>query len=181
MTGNFIGDFVKGKNLAARFQPDIVLGIELHRSIDFFTDTHTIVHASKKRLFTKYRHYSGVIVDVFYDHFLAHTWSKFHDEPLETFAAKAYKILQEHDSILPDEVKHLLPYMISGNWLVGYSKIEGVHKALSGMASRTPYESRMELASTDLREHYDLFASEFSEFFPQLKAFCEEYLTSRGA
>lgn len=180
MTGNFIGDFVKGKNLASRFTPDIVTGIELHRSIDYFTDTHKTVLKSKKRLSPTYRHYSGVIVDVFYDHFLASNWSSFHHEPLATFAANSYKVLQDHDIILPEEVEHMLPYMINGNWLVGYSKIEGVHRALSGMASRTPYESKMEQASNDLRAHYESFATEFSEFFPQLKEFCNDYMASRG-
>ncbi|MEQ8424061.1 MAG: DUF479 domain-containing protein, partial [Cyclobacteriaceae bacterium] len=75
MIGNFIGDFVKGKNLSARYNPDVVLGIELHRAIDEYTDSHDVVQKSKVRLRPKYRHYSGVIVDMFYDHFLAKNWN----------------------------------------------------------------------------------------------------------
>ncbi|MEJ0028951.1 MAG: hypothetical protein WDO15_00545 [Bacteroidota bacterium] len=71
MLGNFMGDFVKGRNLASKFEPLIVSGIELHRAIDHFTDTHKVVQQSKKRLDGKYGHYSGVIVDVFFDHFLS--------------------------------------------------------------------------------------------------------------
>jgi acyl carrier protein phosphodiesterase len=181
MVGNFIGDFVKGKNLAARFEPEIVMGIELHRSIDHFTDTHKIVLQSKKRISAKYRHYSGVIVDVFYDHFLASNWSKYHPLPLADFVQEAYRLLRENDPILPEELKVMLPYMINGNWLVAYSKVEGVHRALSGMASRTPYESKMEQASVDLQELYEDFAADFSAFFPQLSEFAEDYLRARSA
>jgi acyl carrier protein phosphodiesterase len=181
MIGNFIGDFVKGRsqNFAPRFEPAIILGIDLHRGIDHFTDTHKIVQQSKKRLAGKYRHYSGVIVDVFYDHFLSSKWSDYHPMTVADFAQASYKLLQDHDPILPDEVKRMLPYMVRGNWLVGYSHIEGVHQALSGIASRTPYVSHMDEAHVDLREHYEEFAADFTAFFPQLRDFAKEYLRAR--
>ncbi|HEY3430492.1 MAG TPA: DUF479 domain-containing protein, partial [Cyclobacteriaceae bacterium] len=50
MVGNFIGDFVKGRNALETFEPEIVKGIELHRGIDEFTDSHPIVTESKNRL-----------------------------------------------------------------------------------------------------------------------------------
>ncbi len=45
--GNFIGDFVRGRDLSSRFSPGIVKGISLHREIDEFTDRHPIVKLSK--------------------------------------------------------------------------------------------------------------------------------------
>lgn len=180
MVGNFIGDFVKGRNLATRYEPAVFLGIELHRAIDHFTDTHKVVQVSKKRLSGKYRHYSGVIVDMFYDHFLASNWSDYHPRPLADFAQFAYRQLQDADAILPDEVKRFLPYMVKGNWLVGYSYVNGIHQALSGIASRTPYVSHMEKAAGDLREQYNDFAADFTAFFPQLRDFCSDYLKARN-
>jgi acyl carrier protein phosphodiesterase len=179
MVGNFIGDFVKGRNLVSRFEPTIVLGIELHRAIDHFTDTHKIVQQSKKRLAGKYRHYAGVVVDVFYDHFLSSKWSDYHPLALADFAQASYKQLQENDPILPNDVKLMLPYMVRGNWLVAYSKVDGVKQALTGIASRTPYVSNMENATEDLTEHYEAFASDFTAFFPQLKDFADDYLKAR--
>lgn len=173
MVGNFIGDFVKGKNALVNFETEIVRGIELHRSIDEFTDKHPIVSNSKSRLREKYRHYSGVIVDVFYDHFLANNWKEYHQAPLPTYAANSYQIIEDHYPILPAEVKNMFPYMKRGNWLLGYSFVEGIHRALSGMASRTTFVSKMEQASGDLVTHYDAFEKEFREFFPELIAHCE--------
>ena len=49
MIGNFIADFVKGKK-KDDYPPAIKKGIELHRSIDDFTDHHPLVLRSKQRI-----------------------------------------------------------------------------------------------------------------------------------
>ena len=179
MVGNFIADFVKGKIALSRYEPLITAGIELHRSIDQFTDTHAIVHQSKKRLAGKYSHYSGVIVDVLYDHFLSSKWSDYHPQRVEDFAAKAYKVMEEHSSVLPARLNGMLPYMIKDNWLVAYGTFDGIFKALTGIGRRSLYISNMNEAVDDLREHYDGFAEDFTAFFPQLRDFANNYLETR--
>lgn len=178
MVGNFIGDFVKGRNLNERFEERIVKGIELHRSIDAFTDSHPVVTLSKNRLRDKYRHYSPVIVDMFYDHFLARNWTSFHTLSLKDYTLNTYTVLIKYDDILPEEVRRMLVYMSRDNWLLGYAKVEGIHRALSGMAQRTSFESKMELAVNDLKANYDLFEKEFLTFFPDLKAHARDFLKS---
>jgi len=178
--GNFIGDFVKGKNLSERFDADVAKGIALHREIDWYTDTHAVVKQSKDRLRPKYRHYSGVIVDIFYDHFLAKNFDKYSTHLLPDFAEACYATLQQHETILPEEVKYMLPYMINGNWLVNYSKLEGIQKALSGMARRTRFESKMEESVADLKNHYEDFKKEFEIFFPDLMKNSETWLKNQG-
>ena len=175
-TGNFIGDFVKGGNLSDRFEPAIVKGIRLHRKIDEFTDNHLVVLESKKRLRPKYKHYSPVIVDVFYDHFLAVNWTDFSEVSLTDFALNAYHIIEQYRAIVPEQVNQMMPYMISGNWLVSYAQVDGIHRALSGMSRRTPYESKMDEASHDLRLYYEQFQEEFRLFFPQLRAHVVQWL-----
>jgi acyl carrier protein phosphodiesterase len=176
MVGNFIGDFVRGKNFHEQYSPSIALGIELHREIDEFTDNHSVVLESKKRLRPKYRHYSPVIIDMFYDHVLSKNWSAYSTVSLDQYAQDAYATLKKYEATVPDQVKRLLPYMIRGNWLYNYSHIEGIHRALSGMAQRTPYASKMEEASRDLEEHYELFQNEFTLFFPELQEFSSDYI-----
>lgn len=175
LLGNFIGDFIKGKQALSDLEARVAKGVELHRAIDEFTDNHDVVHRSKDRLRPKYRHYSGVIVDVFYDHFLAANWKTFHKQPLGVFAADTYQTIQRFSAALPERFKQLLPYMIRGNWLVNYAQISGIQRTLSGMASRTPYESKMDEATEDLRKHYDEFRNEFHLFFPELKKFADEW------
>lgn len=177
--GNFIGDFVRGRNLHEQFRADMALGIELHREIDDFTDSHAVVRESKIRLRPKYRHYAPVIVDMFYDHFLARKWNDYHPLPLDHYAKESYELLQKYADQLPLRVQQMLPYMIQGNWLVSYSRIEGIHRALSGMAHRTPYKSKMEEATHDLKKYYAEFEMEFVQFFPDLEERCQLFLLAR--
>ncbi|MEO5978565.1 MAG: ACP phosphodiesterase [Chryseolinea sp.] len=176
MVGNFIGDFVKGRNLVDQFDPEIAMGIELHRSIDDYTDHHPIVRESKLRLRPKYRHYSPVIVDVYYDHFLSKYWSNYHDEPLLEFSVRTYKTLESYRDVLPYGVSQLLPYMIKANWLLNYGTFDGIAQALNGMSRRSRYDSRMDESLAELREHYDAFKGEFEEFFPDLVTHCKYFL-----
>jgi acyl carrier protein phosphodiesterase len=179
MIGNFIGDFVRGRHVHEQFKPNIALGIELHREIDEFTDSHVVVLESKKRLRPKYRHYAPVIVDMFYDHFLAARWHNYHIQSLSDFAAYAYSQLKDHEPILPERVVQMMPYMIKGNWLVSYAQLEGIHRALSGMSRRTPFDSKMDEAVFDLEKSYAEFESEFVLFFPELKQMSELFIRSK--
>ncbi len=178
MIGNFIGDFVKGGSLEGRYTPQIIKGIELHRAIDHFTDNHDVVQASKNRLRPKYRHYSGVIVDMYYDHFLSKNWEAYHHLPLSAFVNQFYSLLQSNEHLLPAGVLRMMPYMIRGNWLVNYSKTEGIDRALTGMSRRTTFDSKMDEATQDLVKNYESFEEEFKLFFPSLKQFSEKWIAS---
>jgi acyl carrier protein phosphodiesterase len=176
MAGNFMGDFVKGRASLQKLDPELVRGVELHRAIDHFTDHHPVVSQSKDRLRPTYRHYAGVIVDVLYDHYLARHWQKYHHTPLEDFAAHVYTTMQAQQHLLPPGLQQMLPYMIRGNWLVGYSHIEGIQRTLTGMSRRTSHESRMDEAVNDLRKYYKEFEHEFESFFPDLQQHARVFL-----
>lgn len=175
MVGNFIGDFVKGRKPLEAFDADIVRGIGLHRAIDSFTDTHAVVLQSKRRLQPVYRHYAGVIVDVFYDHYLARDWRVYNEGKLADFARDCYTTLESYYPILPARVQEMLPYMKGGNWLVHYAEIEGINQSLKGMSRRTKYASGMEHAVGALQTHYAEFGLEFAAFYPELQAFTEAW------
>ncbi len=173
MLGNFIADSIRGnkfKHLPDRVQK----GIRLHREIDTFTDAHPIPKKSSKRLHSNYSHYSRVIVDIFYDHFLAKNWAQYSDMPLALFVDRFYDLLEDHYDILPDGVKRMMPYMIADNWIYNYSKMEGIGRVLNGMDRRTKNKSKMNFAILDLEEHYDAFESEFTDFFEELTVFARQ-------
>jgi acyl carrier protein phosphodiesterase len=174
MIGNFIADSVKGRNYK-NYPEKVMYGILLHRAIDSFTDQHPVTTRTKERLRPQFRKYAGVVTDVFYDHFLAKNWDQFSATPLKIYTEKVYDVLTDHFSSLPLEIQQMLPFMIRGNWLYHYSKIEGVHKALSGMAKRTPFESNMEFAAAELEKNYGEYEKEFNLFFPELTSFAKAY------
>ena len=167
LVGNFIGDFIKGKQFQ-EYDERIKRGIILHREIDSYTDSHKIVHHSKAILTEKYRHYSGVIVDIFYDHFLAKNWSDYHDKGLLEYTEGVYNTLQDHHQILPARMRQMLTYMVPDNWLYNYSFLEGIQQVLKGMSRRTKFDSGMENAVADLEDHYEEFQDDFKLFFPDL-------------
>ncbi|HNP66974.1 MAG TPA: ACP phosphodiesterase [Aequorivita sp.] len=173
--GNFIADGIKGKRYQ-KFPPLIAKGILLHRAIDTFTDAHPTVHQSTARLHKNYSHYSGVIVDILYDHFLAKNWSNYSDEPLADYVENFYTLLRKNFTILPARIQKMMPYMIADNWLLSYATVEGISKILAQMNVRTKGVSKMNLAVAELEEYYEEFEAEFTSFFDELIVFSHETL-----
>ncbi len=174
MTGNFIGDFVKGKKYET-YPKLMQKGILLHRGIDEYTDGHPVVGQSKDRLRAKYRHYSSVIVDVVYDHLLAANWHKYHDKSLGEFTQQLYFEIDSMKNELPDRFQNIFRYMKRDNWLYQYSKIEGIEQALNGMSMRTKFDSKMDEAIHDIKANYVPFLLEFQEFMPDVIAFSKQW------
>ncbi len=175
MVGNFIADSVKGNHFL-NYRRSIANGILLHRAIDGFTDRHPAVGRSKQRLRQKYRKYAGVVVDMYYDHFLATNWSDYTNVLLETFVSETYQTLQTYVSLMPERSQRTLYYMQRSNWLVGYATFDGLGRALSGLAGRTRFVSHMEQATCDLKLDYPAYAQDFSAFFPDLIRFSHHKL-----
>ena len=173
--GNFIADGIKGKDYRT-YPVDIQIGILLHRHIDTFTDAHKTVRKSTKRLHKKYSHYSGIIVDMLYDHFLAKNWSNYSRIDLSLYTENFYASLETHYNILPNRIQKMIPYMLADNWLVSYASKEGIGRALEGMNRRTKNRVHMDEAINELDQFYEAFENEFTLFFEELMAFSEKKL-----
>ncbi|MEZ7498608.1 acyl carrier protein phosphodiesterase [Flavobacterium sp. Arc3] len=173
--GNFMADGIRGKQFK-NYPLEVQKGIMLHRAIDTFTDAHPIFRQSTKKLHSRYHHYSGVIVDVFYDHFLAKNWIKYSNQDLDGYVAAFYKSLSDNTPILSERTIGLMPYMIKQNWLLSYQTIEGIDKILTQMDSRTKNESKMRFASEELTELYTEFEQDFTLFFEDLRAHVRQKL-----
>ncbi|MUU77518.1 acyl carrier protein phosphodiesterase [Winogradskyella endarachnes] len=168
--GNFVGDGVRG-NKYKLYPKDIQIGIQLHRHIDTFTDAHPIFRQCTKRLHNNYGHYSGVIVDIFFDHFLAKNWMTYSKIPLAEYVDVFYKSLNKNIEILPPRFKRISPLIIEGNWLLSYATIDGIQKVLNGMNHRTEGRSKMNEATKELVEYYEAFETDFTTFFDELIVF----------
>ena len=165
--GNFIADFISG-NKYKNFDKDIQKGILLHRQIDTYTDAHSIFRQSKKRLFSDFRHYSAVIVDMFYDHFLAKNFSEYSSIPLEEFVTDFYDMMIKHQDGIPPKVKKILPVMIEFNWLASYKDLDQLTIILNQMNNRTKHKPNLHHSIEILKQNYSSFEQEFSLFFADL-------------
>lgn len=165
--GNFIADAVKGKVFDS-YSEGIQRGILFHRQIDKFTDEHPVFKQSSKRLYPKYKRYSGVIVDIYYDHFLAKNWDDYHSQNLNKFVSEAYQLLIHNFKLLPPRSKRILPFMITQNWLSNYGNLKDLKRVFKGMSRRTTNNSKMDESIDDLKKNYEAFEEEFRSFFPDI-------------
>ena len=168
LIGNFIGDYVKGKEYL--YYPEKMRqGILLHRFIDNFTDNHPVPKRSRKRISSGYNKYSGIVIDIFYDYILASEWKDHYPGDLNRFVDDVYNILKKYYFTLPQGIKNWFPNFLRNNWLLTYSKIEGIETVLHRMSGRTSLPDQTEFAIKVLKEQEDDLRCEFNEFFPLIK------------
>lgn len=155
-------------------------GIQLHRTIDSFSDQHAAVRRSKQRLAPQYGRLSSVIVDIFYDHVLARTWPAHHPRPLPVFTQDVYRTLRTNLSRLPVQVHPLVHAMSGSDWLLGYAEIDGIDRTLRGLAHRSSVARGIAPAAAELERHYEAYAGDFEVFLPELQARVAEFLKTVG-
>ena len=173
VVGNFIGDHIRNKDLD-KFTREVQLGVEMHRSIDNFTDTHPASIAVREKLFKEYRHISRILVDIYYDHFLALHFETFHQKPLTLFNREITSLLQQHASVMPISAQGYLKGMKAQNWLLEYSSIAGIDIILNKMANRSGLVS-LKTAAKTLEQHYPFLQAQFLKFYPELLGHCESF------
>jgi acyl carrier protein phosphodiesterase len=168
--GSLMGDFVKGP-LSGGHGIEITKALALHRRIDAYTDGHDVVRRSRHRISAPRRRFAGILVDMFYDHFLARRWDEYNDAPLERFTARIYSALHEHRAMLPERLQKIAPRMAAADWLGSYRHIEAVGFALDRMGERLKRGNALLHSSEELVVHYDAFDGDFRAFFPDVVRF----------
>lgn len=170
--GNFIGDYIKGKQYQ-KYHPEIQKGIILHRHIDQFTDKHPLMLKSSQKLKEGYGRYSGVVVDLFYDHFLAKNWGDYHIDTIKDFVTESHELLIRNYLVLPNRVKMFLPFLIQSRRLESYAELDGLQTALDIMANRTSLPDNSNYALRVLLDNYHEFESEYKLFMKDMLHYVE--------
>lgn len=175
MVGNFIADAVKGRKYL-EYEEQIAKGILMHRAIDSFTDSNDIVHHSKKFLRGRYGLFSSILVDLFYDHFLAVNWIDYSDKPLSEFAEQCYKVFERFLAMMPERNRMMFPYMQKENWLLNYAGKSGIRRSLNGMSRRIKNHPGIENGYQELELYYEELNKDFKAFFPLLEGHVKDYV-----
>lgn len=170
LMGNFIGDSIKGKKALEKFPLKVQNGIMMHREIDFFMDTHPIVKDGMGRLRENYPKFSGVIMDMFYDHFLAKNWQNYSSLGLEEYTHKIYQKVEDNKEFLTGKSKKMFPYMRSQNWLLAYQTVDGLESILRRMTKRIRNMVPLHESVNELQIHYEEYDQEFEKFFSEIMA-----------
>ncbi len=171
--GNLLADIVRRRQREG-LPEDFIRGALRHHAIDVFTDSHPVVKRSRARVSPEYRRFSGVLVDVFYDYFLATRWSEHASTTLDDFTARFYSQAAATNISLPENAKLTLDRIIQHDLLGQYRDIDGVRQSLRRLSMRLNAkwhrDFRLDSSVADLLENEDALAADFAEFFPQLQA-----------
>jgi acyl carrier protein phosphodiesterase len=172
MLGGVVADLLKQPQVAA-LPAEVQEGVRLHRLIDAYTDSHPVVRGSVSRIAAQWTWFSGIIIDVYYDHVLARDWTRYSTEPLEVFADRCYDALEGDLPLIPDEAARFISGFIEDNRLVKYATVEGITDTLARLsnriARRMPKNAvRLEGAMPELLAKDDRLAADFHAFYPEL-------------
>ena len=168
--GNLLADPLKGKAWEGA-SPFVHEGIEVHKLIDTFTDTHPIVSQSKARLVQR-GHLKGVVIDILHDHFLSLHWDRYSSIPLEsflhTFRTEAPLVIPTY----PPQAKRVIERVIQNRQLGSYIKMEGVHAAFGRIDKRLSERALKKDTATRyipfIEREKEYLEEDFLTFFPQL-------------
>jgi acyl carrier protein phosphodiesterase len=178
LIGNLAGDFVHGP-LRERFTPEVRAGIVMHRRIDAFTDTHAAVGESRRIIAVRFGHYSRIIADIFFDHFLAVSWDAYVSESLEGFLERSFALLDGHVVVMPEGLQRVYPHMRDGSWFRSYATLDGIHMALAHTSNRLSRRPDLAAATSLLVEKHAPLRQWFESFFPDVMAYASELRNGR--
>lgn len=176
--GAILGDFVKGP-LAGRYEPDLERAIALHRAIDRFTDNHPAVRASVARVSTARRRYGGILVDIFYDHFLLRHWAHYGGEPLDALVVRTYALLMQERDRLPERLQAVAPRMVAQDWLRANIRREQLALTLRRVSTRLRRGEPLATGVEEFDAHQQHFEADFHCFLPDVIAFADSQRAPR--
>ena len=178
MAGGVAADFVRNPQLHL-LTPDVLRGVMLHRHIDGFTDRHPVTLRSISRIAKEFGWFSGIIIDIFYDHILARDWPRYSSEPLAAFAARSYRVLEDHLTNLPEDARDFMRKFVDEDRLNRYATLDGIEDTLARVskviAKRIPNRAMWLPDAMPLLVAKDAdLAADFHAFYPELMAFARE-------
>lgn len=177
--GNLLGDFCRGVD-TSQFSLPILAGLDNHRRVDRFTDTHPDVRAAKTLFSAKRRRFAGIALDVLFDHFLIRHWHKYSDVGFAPFCELAYHRLDKRMAVMPLRMQRVVGSMINQQWLASYAQLDGVGFALDRIAGRIRFSHEFAGSVEEIERHYQEFEACFTRFFPALLNHIQQQSPERG-
>ena len=141
-------------------------GIKMHRSLDRFTDQHADVRKSISMLWDPHRHYSAVIIDVFYDYVLSNEFSHYSSQSLDSFVTDINRSLFESGVELPAFIDHRITNV---KWLANYRNIDGLEAAFTRLNKRSRKDIDLTVAIEPLIADYSAHCENFTRFFADIQ------------
>lgn len=173
IVGNFMADFIRNRDLVS-LPGSIIEGVHLHRKIDSYTDNHPVVRQAMRRLYPNHHKYASVVIDVFYDYFLAKNWERYSDRSLLAFTDETYRVLLRNKEIMPPFLQQRLEMMVEDDWLIIYTHVEGLNRTFRRLQRRVSRPELLEGATNTLLKYEEELDEEFQLFFPDVIAYVRD-------
>ena len=168
MVGQFIADAVKGNDFNL-YSPDIRQGILLHRWVDSFTDTHDLVKELRAEYRPKLGLYSGVLIDLVFDYFLAKDFQIHSGIELEEFQQFTFSVLNKHEDHFPEKMKKYFFYMKDKEFMMKYAQTVEMADIVRQMGRRIPRGELLIAAGDFFEDYVEMASAYFPAFFEELK------------
>ena len=184
MMGNYVGDFIKGRLSAektATWNPDYVVGLKLHRFIDSFTDTHPDVSDAKDVAAVTQGKLAGIVMDIYFDYFLAKNFDHYHKEPLFVYAHRIYSIIERNEHLIPETMVPMVRSMIRQDWLTTYATLDGIDTTFKRLSRRAGFLAPISTAVSDLQANEEFYYIKFLSFFPELRRQASQFIAENAA
>lgn len=178
-TGNFLGDWFKGKQHECLPEP-IQDGVALHRAIDQFADQHPLMKQSYLRLRVHIGRYALPVIDVVQDHFLSLHFQKYSDQPLLAFTEDCIADIRSQAIHLPPPFPEKLATMFTVNWLAKYGTEEGMSRSLANLSKKARFSNKMSECWQYIEQDFNQYEDEFLQFFPEMIQFSQAQLSSEN-
>ena len=185
MMGGMLGDFVRGRWALRAYPPPIRQGIVLHRYIDRYTDHSPAVKALRSKFPREFRRYSGIIIDLAFDHELAVNWWRFMPHSLERFDVETRDLLHQNEALVPDRLRRFMHYADRYGLFTAYREKDVVMYSLAGIGTRLKRENPLHRVAEIWPQLEPEFRDSFRQFFPQAQSavadWCKRMSTTTGS
>lgn len=172
--GNLLGDFARGVDLH-KLPPAIMAGLQNHRAVDRFTDSHPLVKEMKLGFSPQRRRFAGIALDIYFDHLLINHWHSFEGRRLADLIDGFYQRMTEGQGMMPGEnMRHVTGRMIKYDWFGCYRELDAITESLDRVAARIRFANRFDNAIEDLQRNHEMIRDGFLEFYPQLQQHVRE-------
>lgn len=177
LTGNLLGDFVKGDPYAS-FPNSVAAGIKLHRFVDSFTDKHDVMKQGKSYFPQELRRFAPIALDLFWDHCLVSRWSQYHANSLDQFCDNAARQTLVTEYQVPERFREVNQRVWEGRWLQSYADFKNLEYALNRMSTRSSRMKALAYCFEPLDNNYQALFSLFPALYGDVLVASENYVSS---
>lgn len=175
MAGSLEGEYYKGR--LDNTEHPLAIGIQHHRAVDAYTDTHPTVLALKDLFPKRLRRFAGILIDLSFDHYLSLYWDDFSDTPLTEFREAVHTALASAQPHLGERATAMHRRLVEHELLTLYHQWETVPRAARNIGQRFQRENPFIEIDADLHALRPVLEQGFLAFYPELVVHSRDTLT----